>query len=48
MMGRLDGKVSGFAPSLGLKEVSYEGECDLRGLQPLLGMLGPGKGRPAF
>lgn len=36
MMGRLDGKVSGFAPSLGLQEVSCEDECDLRGLQPLL------------
>lgn len=45
MMGGLDGEVSGFTPSLGLKEVSCEGGCDLRGLQLLLGMLSPGKGR---
>lgn len=45
MMGGLDGKVSGFAPSSGLKEVSREGGCDLRGLQLPLVMLSPGKGK---
>lgn len=40
--GALGGKASVFAPSPGLREVSWEGECDLSGLQPPAGMLSPG------